>query len=213
MQMTDDILRNFCKGDERRAVTYRPWSVGDYSYATDGTIIVRVPRLDDVPPPHDRTIEKTAAKIDEWMARLADANRVPVPRIELPTPKSWCCDTCDGRGTKHDCRSCDCECYDCDGTGRCQQPIVVAWRGAYIAGQLWKLIAELPGSTIVASPPSPPIYDHAGFAFDGGVGVVMAMRKPKDSDPLMVDAEPAATVAAWYLQALLDMRREAEAMN
>lgn len=42
----------------------------------------------------------------------------------------------------------------------------------------------------------PPIYDHVGFAFDGGVGIVMAMRKPKDSDPLMVDAEPAATVAA-----------------
>lgn len=190
MQFTNSILRSFCNGDEQRPITCRPWSVGAYSYASDGTIIVRVSRVDDVPPPSDPSIEKTAAKIDEWLAKLANASRVPVPRIELPTGKSWCCDTCDGRGTKHDCRACECECGDCDGTGRCHQPIMVAWRGAHIAGRLWRLISALPGSTIAASPPLPPIHDHVSFAFDGGVGIVCAMRKPKDSDPLIVDAEP-----------------------
>lgn len=198
MEFTRAILREFCNGDERRPITCRPWSVGDYSYATNGHIIVRIPRIADVPPPDDAKIEKTAQQIDEWLAKLADAKRDPVPRLDIPKGKSWRCDKCDGRGTEHDCRDCGCECDECDGTGTCHQTVMVAWRGTHINRNMWRLIAALPGSTIAASPPLPPVMDHVSFAFDGGQGIVMPMRKPtipEDCDPLIVAAEPAVVAA------------------
>lgn len=194
MIFTNSILRSFCTGNERRPITCRPWSVGEYSYATDGTIIVRVRRLDDVPPPDDPKIEKTAARIDEWIGKLASAALAPVPRVEIPAGKSWRCDKCDGRGTEHDCPDCLCECDDCDGSGSCHQPVMVAWRGTHICRSKWRLIAALPDSKIAASPPLPPIYDHVAFAFDGGVGIVMPMRRPtlpEDVEPLVINAEMA----------------------
>lgn len=199
MIFTNAILRSFCTGNERRPITCRPWSVGAFSYATNGHIIVRLPRLGDVPPPEDQSIEKTAKNIDEWLAKLADVSRVPVPRVEIPKGKSWRCDKCDGRGTEHDCRDCGCECDECNGTGTCHQPVMVAWRGTHLARDVWRLIAALPGSTIAASPPLPPIYDHVSFAFDGGVGIAMPMRKPtlpEDCDPLVVTVDDQAQSAA-----------------
>lgn len=198
MIFTNSILRGFCAGDERRPITCRPWSVGEYSYATNGLIIVRVPRLVDVPPPDDQKIEKTAAQIDEWLQKLEATTRTPVPRFEVPKGKSWTCDKCEGRGTEHDCPDCNCECDECEG-GTCHQPVMVAWRGTYISRDMWRLIAALPGSQIAASPPLPPIMDHVSFAFDGGVGIVMPMRKPtipEDVEPLIVAAEEPAHTAA-----------------
>lgn len=197
MIFTNGILRSFCTGNERRPVTCRPWSVGAHSYATNGHIIVRVPRLDDVPPPDDPKIEKTAAQIDEWLAKLASVPRDPVPRFELPKGKTWSCDKCDGRGTEHDCPSCECECDECE-SGTCHQPVMIAWRGTHISGDMWRLIAALPGSMLAASPPLPPIMDHVSFVFDGGSGIVMPMRNPtmpEDVEPLIVAAEPAVQAA------------------
>lgn len=198
MILTNSILRSFCGSDPRCSITYRPWSVGAYSYATNGRIIVRVPRLDDVPPPDDAKIEKTAAQIDEWLAKLDDTPRVAVPRIEIPKGRSWTCDKCDGRGFEHDCPDCNCECTDCE-AGTCHQPVMVAWRGTHVSRDMWRLIAALPGSRIASSPPLPPIYDHVSFAFDGGVGIVLPMRKPTlphDVEPLIVAVEEPAQSAA-----------------
>lgn len=194
MIFTNATLRSFC-GDDGRSVTSRPWSVGEYSYATNGLIIVRTARLDGVPPPDDNKIEKTAALIDGWLSKLASTHRVAVPHIEVPVGESWRCDVCEGRGTEHDCRDCNCECAECGGTGTCHQPVMVAWRGTHISRSMWRLIAALPSSMIAASPP---IYDHVSFAFDGGVGIVMPMRKPRipeNVEPLIVAVEPAAEAA------------------
>lgn len=198
MIFTNGILRSFCASDARRPLTCRPWSVGAFSYATNGRIIVRVPRLDDVPPPDDAKIEKTAKQIDEWLAKLDDTPRVAVPRIDIPKGRSWTCDKCDGRGFEHNCPGCSCECTDCE-AGTCHQPVMVAWRGTHVSPDVWRLIAALPGSQIASSPPLSLIYDHVSFAFDGGVGIVMSMRKPTipdDVEPLIVAAEEPAQSAA-----------------
>lgn len=189
MEFTDAVLRNFCSGDERRPITCRPWSFGDFSYATNGTIIVRVPLVADVPIVADR--EKTAKMVDQWLTNYASMERVPAPRIDLPKGRSWTCDECDGRGTKHDCPDCGCDCRECDGTGRCHQPVLVAWRGTHISRENWRLVTALPGSVIAASPPLPPVHDHISFAFDGGSGIVMPMRKRDEDDPLVINAEMA----------------------
>ena len=190
MILTNAILSQFSSGDDALSpVTLRPWSLGEHSYATNGKILVRVDRLADVAPPVDRKIEQTTAQIDGWLAKLAAAHRVPVPRIEVPAGKSWTCDQCEGRG---------CSCCECDGAGKWHQPVRVSWRGVHISRDLWLMIAALPGGTIAASPPLPPIYDHVSFAFDGGSGIVMPMRKPtipQDVEPLIVDAEPGAQAA------------------
>ena len=144
-------------------------------------------------------MEGTAKQFSEWLSKLDGTTRVPVPRDDVPKGKSWSCDKCDGRGSEHDCPDCRCECDDCDGTGTCHQPVMVAWRGTHISRDMWRLIAALPESTIAASQPLPPIFDHVSFAFAGGVGIVMPMRRPTipdDVDPVVVSVEDHAQVAA-----------------
>ena len=187
MQFNNSILRSFCEGKERRPVTCSPWSVGDHSYATNGSIIVRVARCEDVALADDN--KKTAAMVDGWLAAMAEVERVPLPRFEIANGKRWACDDCEGRGYKHDCPDCSCDCDKCNG-GYCHQRVIVAWHGLQIKALHWQLIAALP-SSLIATALSPP--GHIAFSFDGGYGLVMPMRVPLDSDepPLIVEPPPA----------------------
>lgn len=111
-------LKQFCSDDETRSNIQQPWSRGDYSYATNGHIIVRVPRLQDVPendcaPDARPLMDKTApAKI--WM---------PVPTQTMPPDIQ--CNWCDG--TKRDPNDKRRKCDECHGTGKER-----AWIGVYV---------------------------------------------------------------------------------
>ena len=177
MEFNNALLRNFCTGNELRPVTCRPWSVGDYSYATDGSIAVRVVRSEDVPPPEEN-ITKTAAMLDGWIAATADVERIALPHVDVAKGKRWICEKCDGRGYEHDCPECTCDCDDCDGGYRYQQ-VIVMWRGMQVNARIWQLIAALPNSRI-ATHLSP--AGHIAFLFDGGAGICMPMRVHLDDD-------------------------------
>lgn len=191
MEFNRALLRSFCGDDERRPVTRAPWSVGAYSYATDGGIIVRVARHDDVPLADDSGIKKTAARINEWLAVLDPVERVAVPKLTLPEGATERCKDCDGRGHEHDCPDCGCTCRECDGMGNFRQPVLVAWRGIFIARKHWRLIQALPNGTIAAHRFAPEFFQHISFAFDGGVGLTLPTRKRLNETPLIVEAEPA----------------------
>lgn len=101
-------LKPFCaKEDEARLSLQSPWSRGEYTYATNGHIMVRVARRDDVPenekaPAGEKIFD--AAKSAGWL---------PVPACELPPDIQ--CELCHGTG-EHEC-SCGHlhECVDCKG--------------------------------------------------------------------------------------------------
>src|SRR3990167_7705159 len=44
-------LQQFCSKDKERPHLMTPFTIGDFSYATNGHIIVRVRRLDGIDPP------------------------------------------------------------------------------------------------------------------------------------------------------------------
>lgn len=102
-------LKQFCSDSaDLRFNMEKPWSRGDFTYATNGHIIVRVPRLPDVPenanaPDAVQLMNKTAPA-KGWM---------PVPAATMPPdiPCKWC------DGTKRDPQDKRYKCDECNATG------------------------------------------------------------------------------------------------
>lgn len=122
-------LQPFCSLDETRASIVKPWSKGAYSYATNGHIIVRVPRSEDVP-------ENKAAPETEQLFYRASVGMSGAPRSQAPAteePPRKTCDACEGTGKSKQCPEDECEegtvvftttrhsyeftCRECDGSG------------------------------------------------------------------------------------------------
>lgn len=82
--MTREELQAFCAGpDDIRYALHEPWSAGEWTYATNGHIAVRVPRLADVP---EVSNAPNAAKLFD----AAVANEwFPVPACLQP-PDDYC---------------------------------------------------------------------------------------------------------------------------
>lgn len=115
MTMNAADLQKFCEPqDGLRFSLQHPYSLGQSTYATNGHIIVCVPRLDDVPEndkaPNPERLFATA-KSGEWL---------PVPVCAMPAlvPCKWCygtgkdpvdkrykCEECDGKKLVPDARS------------------------------------------------------------------------------------------------------------
>jgi hypothetical protein len=119
------FLEQFC--DPKRRAISSPFSLNEHTYATNGHIIVRVPRHSAQFPEQN---EPPNVEGLPW-----DFSRVtfePLPDwLDIPGQ----CSVCDGRGFQHDCPSCRCECELCKGTGENPKPVQIgeAWfDGRYI---------------------------------------------------------------------------------
>jgi len=116
--MNKDDLQKFCVADDdvRCASLGRPWSAFEWTYATNGWICVRVPRI---PYVNENTFAPDAEKLFK-LARNEVGNialdYIPVPKLAMPEP--LICDKCQGTGM-FDCPTCNHEndCNDCDGKG------------------------------------------------------------------------------------------------
>jgi hypothetical protein len=151
----------------------QPFSRGDYTYATNGHVIVRVPRRDEVPeqPKAPLTVGAVFYKIDASLPFRR------IPRYEIPEAKKSPCIHCFD-GFQHDCPNCECECEECDGTGTEIELISVALGPAILAAQYVKLLQTLPDIKIaVGSDRNRPMH----FTFDGGDGLLMPMSRPYDT--------------------------------
>jgi hypothetical protein len=193
-------LQKFCSSDGTRYKLSTPFSIEDYTYASDGRIIIRVAaiaeaRRDDVPDGLAEVIPPPGADWREvefppgWESFEA-----------LPNPCRACqgvgklpeCRRCDGTGEcdhcGEQCRRCDGrgvdvdsndtptrECEDCDGSGMREAAFLVSLNrgGVTVNLKYLKLIASLPGWKLT----------HRGnektvlrFEFDGGAGGVMPTR-------------------------------------
>lgn len=165
--MTEIDLRRFCATENRPEIS-APFSVGEHTYATNGTILIRVPRRDDIP---DRS---GAPKLDRVLPKTPATQFRPVERVTIPTGKLEECGTCMGRGRLHSCPSCTCVCTRCAATGRIEEEACVRLGDQYINLPIARLLLALPG-TIEVVDPMPAAGCMVEFRFEGGDGLLMLM--------------------------------------
>jgi hypothetical protein len=186
-------LRAFVSPDHwRRSYRLAPWSAGRWTYATNGVVVVRVPRRVDF----DVDVDAPSAKIDEWLDEPGEPQLRAMPAADY-NPPAKTCSQCWGRGTVHDCPSCDCDCESCNGSGEAPARWSVEWFGVHVDGNFWQQIATLPGARIGTEATR---FGHLRFTFDGGgAGAVMPLWWPCEaSKRLTPEAAPWQTGSGTF---------------
>lgn len=163
-------LKPFCSNSSFRPVLSQPFALGEYTFATNSHIAVRVARVvgsvDAVGAPDMDKLFKDTSGIP-WR---------PLRKFKKPEPSSSPCESCDGRGHEHSCPDCTCVCGVCDGTG-----LEIDSMSMFVGDRLFDveyvlLLAALPGIEV----PDKFTPGHDGpmpFRFDGGDGLIMALRR------------------------------------
>lgn len=168
-------LQVFC--DKDNAKIGKPFSLGEYTYATNGHIAVRVPRDPNVPE-----IE-APPKIDACFARefnpLASRRALKNPIPPAAAAKTKKCEECGGRGVEHECHSCKCKCWECEGSGWYEE---IRYQSLEIGSRIFNVhavrkILTLPSVLFDADGKGKAI----GFTFDGGEGMLMPLRRKQDN--------------------------------
>jgi hypothetical protein len=196
--VTKEVLQKFCSDDPTRENIAAPWSSGAHSYATSGHILIRVPRIDDIPE------RGSVPNAEELFVNMDRKSWFPMDAISLPEPSSTTkecpeckglgaeervCPECYGSGTvdfsnryseyEVDCRSCDGEgkihkCDHCGSDGKITtqdlQPTEIG--GHHFQARYLRLLKSLPGCKVG---PNETYLDVAAFTFDGGDGLLMPM--------------------------------------
>lgn len=172
-------LQQFCDTSEYRPYMRKPFSRGVFTYALNGIIGVRVPRLADAP--EQENPEKPNLAQIPWDDLIGEVHPVA---LSLPPkkPKSVeeCPDCFDGK--EHDCPDCDCVCESCDGTNKIEidgdRDHSIDLFGIPFDLKYVRLVAALPGIQIGKWPK--PWRNGVGlaFVFEGGTGLLMPLGSP-----------------------------------
>jgi hypothetical protein len=159
-------LQKYCDKDVsvHGSALMTPWSRGEYTFASNGHIIIRVPRNNDVP---ERKNAPGLLKIDKWFITVPSA-WYPIPAVN---PKEQPCEECNGKGT-HKYRGTLINCEECDGTGKYMRHLAVEIGEAKFSDVYLSWIAELPNAEIGTFGES----DPARFRFTDGDGLLMPRR-------------------------------------
>lgn len=195
-----ELLNKFCG---KEAPFSRPWTFGEWSYATTGQIIIRIPKVDGVRvgEPFDN------ASCVPWGEIVAGGSWIKIPEFELP--KKVGCDVCKGYGKVEFCEECDgcgdvhlknefnhytCTCKTCKGAGlvsgsgeECEYCGGAGWEYEtdvsavdvgdpefYLNGVLLDKIKDLP-DVMISNRQVKKGFFH--IKFNGGVGFVMGVYK------------------------------------
>lgn len=186
--MNKNLLMKFC--DENNEDLKLPFSMGDYTYATDNKVLIKIPRMSEfaenlrAPNPEKLDIENP----EKWY---------PVGDIRMP--KSVDCSFCEGQGKNFECPECggggtvwlsnnyseypgiDCKscgaigeiafCEECNGTGVVAQQNPMDFHGVTFDQHYLALLSKLPNCEIglISKTATTP------FRFDGGSGIIMPM--------------------------------------
>lgn len=130
MPITIETLMKFCGDKDGRYTLSVPWQHDGYTYATDGRVCVRVPRLLECPTLPPSTFGPPPAHNLGWSDPLGariklPAEPPPVKMVECygcrgkgTAPQTIDCEACNGTGIV-ECEHCggDMECDECDGDG------------------------------------------------------------------------------------------------
>lgn len=164
-------LTPFCSRDKVRFNLLAPFSVGEYTHATDGRLIVAVPRRADVPERSDAPdLKKIAAKTGTpigWYPLYSCARHSIECRYCTDDDAGQLCEIC---GKVH-------PCCGCAGTGI---EFIAATPQGWIGPDVLPKMELLPGvemgvlATYQFGDPMP-------FRFDGGTGVVMGYKQENEA--------------------------------
>lgn len=168
----------------------KPWSVGEFTYASDGFVLVRVPRLAEAPeipnPVNALSIFESNPK--------PTAGFVPLPTIAQIGELKTCtkcngearsvCPECDGYGELDlesdfntytvDCKSCGGDgedCAECCGTGKVEPTPWVEIEGKRFTTGYIRAFMKLPNARIAVNAE---IGKPSWIKFEGGDGLVLA---------------------------------------
>lgn len=173
--MDREELQGFCADantEPYRDYIHTPFSRGDFTYATDGRIMVRVARV--------AAITRDAKEIKTLEKPLEGADAITyrrLPAADLPGAQKESCTKCDGRGKEHDCPDCECICEACNGSGLLWEKASVSIGGVPFALKYVNRMLTLPEVEIAASnEDGKPLL----FRFRGGIGSVMPLRLAYD---------------------------------
>lgn len=199
MIMDLETLKRFSSKDPTRTQILEPWSRGEYSFATDSRILIRVPRLDQIPENRDApATDHLFAKFPHagnWLSipGLPEPQDEPCPECEGSGKESARCQACKGEGTTLcptcedgdlKCRKCHgtgfdeenrggTSCEHCDGSGKrpIRQSITVG--NEVVDARYLRLIRDLPNVRIANGRKEACALT---FVFDGGDGLIMPIR-------------------------------------
>lgn len=194
--MKKEILESFCGGDYVERKFDKPFSSSDSTYATDGRIIIRVPRMgefNNLPLVDIGNLGWDTAFENQTWQKLPDGD---IERKKCPackgTGKMTVCPDCDGEGDvkfKKGRNHYSCECKECDGNGflaggtekcgRCNGIGLIPVERKFIIGTV---IVDAKYIHLLKKLSNTEIYIPDGefkpipFRCDEGVGFVMPMR-------------------------------------
>ena len=176
--LTADQLQKFCSDDITRPYIMKPFTRGEHTWATNGHIMIRVPKIDGIEelgglPP----VEKPWG-IADWSLPLRPLKFGKLPPVE---DEEGDCELCEGRGTEHDCPGCPCVCENCHGSGLdkwiSDDEKSLSIGNAIFSARYIRELSELPRVQI---PSDPHTENPMPFKFDGGEGLLMPMRREYD---------------------------------
>jgi len=164
-------LQKYCSTDSNQPTLHHPFSGGDYSYATNGHVAIRIPRRDDIP---ERDGSPSIEKIFTDITSVSRYERVPAFEFQPVTHE---CDGCNGGWGVHDCPDCRCERDDCDGTGKIEEQVSACFYGTFYNAKYLTWLREL-GAELGIPATLDGLFMPVPFRFDGGDGLLMRMNGP-----------------------------------
>ena len=178
--ITLDMMLPFCSDDECRYAISKPFTIGEWTYATDGKVMLRVPSSAvNVPQDADFNPPNAAVifKFHDWENKDG-YNSIP----EIPEwPATIVCKHCEGFGII-ECSHCGSmvECTSCGGEGETEPfPLPMLVGDVLFNVKYLMLLATLPGVKVRRG--SNPADKLATFIFDGGDGVLMGFKTEKET--------------------------------
>ena len=189
-----ELLKKFVSQDDPRKYMRSPFTRGEWTYATNGHIAVRVPKIDGVeilPEKHIPALESLFQSVGgngfialPWMPPLEECLLCSGTGIAYECPEcdgegefehgthSYCCKECGGSGQVEYGSAGVSACRHCGGTGaKRNAPAKVG--GSHFDLFYLHLINGLPEAKFS---PGGDRMDMARFVFDGGEGILMPMR-------------------------------------
>lgn len=169
-------LKSFCSTDPLYTYLSEPFSFGDFTYATNGHVMIRVARVEGV----REGVGDGAKRLDvAGVERVLNMSRgpsfVPLSGVSFPideTPLTDCAE-CGGNGHRgYDADDCEINCTACHGAGETGSSRSVSVFGIAFSIKYIEKILALPGAEISTQP-----VDRTPFCFrfDGGIGALMPL--------------------------------------
>jgi hypothetical protein len=170
-------LDQFCHHD--KAFIARPFSLDGHTYATNGAILVRVPVINGFGAPEGAP-EGFHEKLNQILSGIEEKTYFDLPLDKIPAPPDDIdCPACRGRGHKHDCPNCQCECEQCLGDGHVPPDDALIINRHPFASVYLRMIASLPNPKMTAPQRRKADGKYAPIAFfrfdTDGFGALMGL--------------------------------------